>query len=74
MTIPPILPIDDRRTWNPNCVSPRPHRVRCYCVQVPHSALRETVIATVGPSGALAMQLRDAATVISLDDDSELHR
>jgi len=49
---------------------PRQHRVRYYGVLAPHAALRQAVIATAGPGEALAMQLREAAAAMVLEDES----
>jgi hypothetical protein len=43
--------------------------VRYYGVLAPHAGLRRAVIATAGPGEALALQLREAASLMDLDDD-----
>ncbi len=48
---------------------PRQHRVRYCGVLAPHAKLRQAVIATAGPGEALAMQLRQAAARMELDDE-----
>ncbi|MBM4118764.1 hypothetical protein FJ251_13730 [bacterium] len=45
---------------------PRQHRTRYYGALAPHARLRSAVIATAGPSEALAFQLRQAAARMEL--------
>jgi len=47
---------------------PRQHRLRYYGVLAPHAALREAVIASAGPSGALALRLRQAAEAMAPEE------
>jgi hypothetical protein len=50
---------------------PRQHRVRYYGVLGPHARPRAAVVATAGPSEALACRLRAAAVRMALDGETE---